>query len=321
MSAPTNQWKLGLFVILSLFLGLMSILIFAGRALRKDSVLYTSYVDEAVTGLNTGSPVSYRGVTVGNISEINIAPDRRHVELRYVLGVDELRRLGLASNRGDETRIRVPPDLRVQVASSGVTGTKYLQIDFFAVASHPPPKLPFDVPPNYIPATTSTFKSLESSVMQAVDQFPVLARQIQEILGQVNALVSDVRTQRIPEQAGEALNHASALLVVLQRKVNQVPLDQLSTDARALIAQANGTLARADALVQRLGSERGLLASVQRASDSVGDVAGNANDVVVDVGTTMRELRETIDAVRSLAEALERDSDMLLKGRSRPANE
>ena len=317
MSAPTNHWKLGLFVVASLLLGLMSILLFAGRALRKESVRYTTYVDEAVTGLNTGSPVSYRGVTVGKVSDINIAPDRRHVELRYDLGVDELSRLGLAADRGDETRIRVPADLRVQVASSGVTGTKYLQIDFFAAATHPPPELPFDVPANYIPATPSTFKSLESSVMQAVDQFPVLARQIQEILGQVQALVTEVRAQRIPEQAGETLNHASALLATLHRKVEQVPMERLSSETGALLSRANGTLAKADAMIERLGDERGLIASVQRASDSVGDVAGNANDMVVDMGTTMRDLRETIDAVRDLAEALERDSDMLVKGRAR----
>lgn len=318
MSTPTNHWKLGLFVLTSIALGLVCILLFAGSALRKNTVRYTSYFDESVNGLNTGSPVTYRGVTVGNVSEINIAPDRRHVEIGYELGLDELKRLGLAAHRGDETRIRVPPDLRVQIASSGVTGTKYLQLDFFKLETHEPPELPFDVPENYIPTTPSTFKSLESSVMQAVDTFPELARQLQEIAMQVNALVGDVRAQRIPEQAGETLNHASALLVVLRRKVEGVPVEQLSAEARALLAQANVTLSKADALVERLGSERGLLASVQRASDSVGDVAGNANDVVVDVGTTLRDLRETIDAVRRLVEALERDSDMLVKGRARP---
>jgi phospholipid/cholesterol/gamma-HCH transport system substrate-binding protein len=318
MSTPTNHWKLGLFVVASLILGLLAIMVVAGRAMHEQSVRYTSYFDEAVTGLNNGSPVSYRGVTVGHVSQINIAPDRRHVEIRYELGYAELARLGLASGRGDETRIQVPEDLRIQVASSGVTGTKYLQIDFFNAATHPPPELPFDVPRHYIPAAPSTFKSLESSVMQAVDQFPELARHLQEIAVQVNGLVGEVRAQRLPEQAGETLNHASALLAVLHKKIDKLPLDELSGDARALLVQANATLGRADALIARLDSDRGLLASVQRASDSVGDVAGNANDVVVDMGSTMRDLRETIDAVRSLAQTLERDSDMLVKGRARP---
>lgn len=318
MTTPTNHWKLGLFVVASMALGLASILLFAGRMLSEESVRYTSYFDEAVTGLSQGSPVSYRGVTIGTVSDINIAPDRRHVEISYDLGYDELARLGLSAGKGDETRIRVPPDLRVQVGSSGVTGTKYLQLDFFDPKANPPPKLPFEVPEHYIPAAMSTFKSLEASVMKAADEIPEITRQLHEILEHVGGLLNEVRAQQLPEQVGETLNHASALLTVLHARVEKLPLDRLSSEAQALLVQANATLRRADTLIEQLGSQRGLLASVQRASDSVGDVATNASGVVVDIGPTMRELRQTLDAVRQLAEALESDSDMLLKGRARP---
>ncbi|HVZ36248.1 MAG TPA: MlaD family protein, partial [Polyangiaceae bacterium] len=128
MTAPTNHWKLGLFVVGAALVGLATIGLFAGRALRKDTVRYTSYFDEAVGGLSEGSSVSYRGVKIGKVSQINIAPDHRHVEIKYDLGVDELKRLGLAKGSGRKTAIQVPPDLRVQVGSSGLTGSKYLQI-------------------------------------------------------------------------------------------------------------------------------------------------------------------------------------------------
>lgn len=317
MSSPTNRWKLGLFVIVALGVGLVAALFLAGRALKNEAVRYTSYIDEAVTGLNTGSPVSYRGVTIGNVSEINIAPDRRHVEVRYDLGVEELSRLGLAYDQGSRTRISIPRDLRVQVGSSGVTGTKYLQLDFFTDATHPRPKLPFEVPANYIPATPSTFKSLETSVMNAADQFPALAKQLDSILTQVNQIVTEVRTEKIPEQASGALASASALMQMLHKRVDGMKLEQLSSETSAVLGRANQTLARADTLLERMNSDQGLMTSVQRASDAVGDVAVNANDVVSDVGGTMRELRETIEAIRRLAEALERDSDMLVKGRAR----
>ncbi|MET0341774.1 MAG: MlaD family protein [Polyangiales bacterium] len=319
MTAPTNQWKLGLFVVSGVVIGLVTIMFLAGRALQKESVRYTSFFDEAVTGLNTGSPVSYRGVTIGNVSEINIATDRRHVEIAYDLAVDDLERLGLIASEGRRTQINIPPDLRVQVGSSGVTGTKYLQLDFFRDQTHPRPELPFDVPENYIPATPSTFKSLESSVMQAADQIPVVAKQLESILRQVNEIVTEVHEQKLPTHAAGTLSSASALLSLMHKKLESVSIDQLSDEARATFARANATLARADALLERAGSEQGLLRSVERASDAVGDVAVSANDAVVDVATTMRELRATIDAVRLLAEALERDSDMLVKGRAKTA--
>jgi ABC-type transporter Mla subunit MlaD len=314
MSAPTNHWKLGLFVIGSVLIGLVGVVALADRMLRKDTVRYTSYFDEGVGGLNNGSAVSYRGVTIGNVSEINIARDRRHVEIKYDLGVDELKRLGLI-DAGDKGRIAVPSDLRVQIGSSGLTGSKYLQLDFFLERSHPPPRLPFPVPRKYIPATPSTFKSLENSIMQAVDTLPVLAKQLDALLAQVNNVVDEVRDAHLPDQAAQTFAAANATIRVLHDKLEQIPVRELSGDARGSLAKLNSVLARAEAMVAHVDGD--VLNSVQRASDGVGDVAGNATGVVNDLGATMRDLRETVDAVRQLAEALERDSDMLVKGRAR----
>ncbi|HEY6878048.1 MAG TPA: MlaD family protein [Polyangiales bacterium] len=316
MSAPTNHWKLGLFVITALLVGLVGTVMLAGRLLQKDTVRYTSYFDEGVNGLNQGSAVSYRGVTIGNVSQITIARDRRHVEIKYDLGVDELKRLGLIDG-DDKERIIVPPELRVQIGSSGLTGSKYLQLDFFLERTHPPPKLPFPVPRKYIPATPSTFKSLENSIMQAVDTLPLLAKQLDALLSQVNNVVNEVRDARLPQQAAETFASANAAIRVLHDKLQQVPMRELSGDLHDALGKLQGVLVKADGLVAQVGSEAGVLASVQRASDNVGDVAGNASGVVSDVGTTLRDLRETIDAIRQLAEALETDSDMLIKGRAR----
>ena len=132
MSAPTNHWKLGAFVVASTLIGLTAAALLTARTMQVVSVTYTSYFDEAVTGLEVGSPIRFRGVSIGNVSAIDVAPDRRHVEVTYSLGVTVLRRLGLATTgRDKKITISVPPGLRVQIASTGLTGTKYLQIDFF----------------------------------------------------------------------------------------------------------------------------------------------------------------------------------------------
>jgi paraquat-inducible protein B len=316
MSAPTNHWKLGLFVISAVLVGLGGVVVLMGRMLQKDTARYTTYFDEGVNGLNSGSGISYRGVTIGNVSQINIAPDRRHVEVKFDLGVEELKRLGLISAE-DERRIRVPPDLRVQIGSNGLTGSKYLQLDFFLEKTHPAPRLPFPVPKNYIPATPSTFKSLENSLMQAVDTLPVLAKQLDALLSQVNNVVDEVREAHLPAEAAKTFASANAAIHVLHDKLQQVPIRELSGDMRDALGKLHSVLSRADALVAHVDSEAGLLASVQRASDNMGDVAGNASGVVSDVGQTLRDLRETIDSIRALAEALETDSDMLIKGRAK----
>jgi ABC-type transporter Mla subunit MlaD len=313
MSAPTNHWKLGLFVVTAVMVGLLAVLLLGARTLRKETVRYTSYFDEAVTGLEAGSPVTFRGVKIGSVSTIDVAPDRRHVEVQYELGVAVLGRLRLAKREGQNTKMPVTYDLRVQLDSTGLTGTKYIQIDFFDATNTPPPEeLPFPVPENYIPATPSTMKNLEQSVVRAVDQLPVIAEAVNELLAKFSVLVTDLHGKNLPEKASATLVSANLLLRDFRVKLDEVKAAQLSGDAHA-------TLVRLQKVLDRVDGEHGLLASVQRATDSMGDMAGGARSVGPELSETLRDVREASVTVRALLEALERDSDMLLKGRAKVA--
>jgi phospholipid/cholesterol/gamma-HCH transport system substrate-binding protein len=316
MSAPTNRWKLGAFVVGSAVLGLAAAVMLSAQAFRKLTVGYTSYLDEAVTGLEVGSPVTYRGVKIGNVSGIEVAPDRRHVEITYSLGVAVLKRLGLSGETvGKETQITVPPDLRVQLASTGLTGTRYLQIDFFDVGDAPPPVLPFPVPENYIPATPSTMKNLEDAVVRAVDMLPGLAQEMGGTVRRVNLLLDDVGRHELPEKTAATLEGAHQLVASLRQKVDQVQAAELSHQAGATLQAATVTLAKLNRSLDRLDADDGVLASLQRTSDSLGDATGPR--FARDLDETGRDLREAAVAVRQLVDALQRDPDMLIKGKSR----
>src|ERR1700733_12217219 len=112
MAAPTNHWKLGLFVVVGVVLSLTTTTFLGAESLKKKVVSYKTYFDESVQGLEVGSPVKFRGVTVGTVSIISIAADRRHVEVTSDLAVNDLADLGLSIGKGEKSKIRVPPDLR-----------------------------------------------------------------------------------------------------------------------------------------------------------------------------------------------------------------
>ncbi|TMB35784.1 MAG: MCE family protein [Deltaproteobacteria bacterium] len=315
MSAPTNRWKLGAFVVGSVVIGVAAAIVLTAETMRVASVTYTSYFDEAVTGLEVGSPVRYRGVKIGNVSAIDVAPDQRHVEIVYSLGVKVLSKLRLAgTSHGKETRILLPPDLRVQLAITGLTGTKFLQIDFFDTAGEPP-VLPFPVPENYIPATASTMKNLEEAVVRAVGMMPHIAQQLDLALSRTNAILDDLDRRGLPGKASTSLDNANQLLATLQRKLSQVRVDDLSRDAAATLEDASATLVKMKGVLDHLDGNDGLFASVQRTSDSLNDVAGPRLGATFH--ETERDLREAAVAVRQLVEALQRDPDMFLKGKTK----
>ncbi len=316
MTAPTNRWKLGAFVVGTLLVSLIAAVALTAQSLQIVTVTYTSYLDEAVTGLEVGSPVYFRGMKLGKVSAIDVAPDRRHVEITYTLGVAVLKRLGLAgTSDGKETKISLPSDLRIQIASAGVTGNQYLQIDFFDTRGAPPPVLPFPVPDNNIPATPSTMKNLEDAVVRAVDRIPVLADEVGGVIARMNLILDDVDRRGLPGKAGTTLDDTHHLLARLQDELDQVPVAELSRDATAVLKGANVALVRMNRVLERLDGNDGMLASVQRSSDSLSDVA--TPRLEASLNETGRDLREAAVAVRQLAEALQRDPDMLLKGKAR----
>jgi len=106
-------------------------------------------------------------------------------------------------------------------------------------------------------------------------------------------------------------------IATLDNKLGQLDTKGLSDDARATLTKLNGTIDELHAMLARVNGERGLLASAQRASDSVGDVANNAGDLSTDFQQTLRDVQEMSQSIRTLVEALELDSDMLLKGRAK----
>jgi paraquat-inducible protein B len=316
MSTPTNQWKLGLFVVAAILLGLAAVGYFGARTIPQETVTYASYFDEAVTGLEIGSPVKFRGVTIGNVSAIEVAQDRRHVKVSYELTVAVLRHMGIASPKGEKTSLPVAPNVRAQLGSTGVTGTKYVQIDFFDELA-PTEPLPFKVTGNYIPATPSSLKNIESSVVHATDRLPELTQQILVLLERVNRIAGQIEDQQLPNQAGKVLEHADHTLNILDQKLAQLDTQGLSSDTRATLTSLNGMAMRTNLLLDGMSGDKGLLVSAQRVSDSLGDAARNANGFGIEFEHTLRDVSEAADAIKDLAGTLQRQPDMLLKGRAR----
>jgi paraquat-inducible protein B len=273
-----------------------------------------------VQGLEVGSPIKFRGVKIGTVGKIDVASDHRHVEVTCELGKAVLSRLGLdvaasPARPGAAKKLEQAIDLRAQLASSGLTGVKFVLLDFFTVADHPPPELPFPVPRNYIPATDSTMKNLEDSVVRAMNALPEITDKVTKILGRIDVIVGEVSDSRLPAQLAAALTSTRRLLGEAQRKFAQVDAAKLSSQVEETLVALRETVSRVNVIIARIDGDKGLLSSVQHTSNSLGDTARTASGLGSQLEDTMRSMQEAAKSVRKLANALEQEPDMLLKGR------
>lgn len=287
-TTATNNWKLGLFVLVGIITMMGALFWLGARRFQRTAFPAVSYFDESVQGLDVGSPVKFRGVTVGNVSDITIAPDHRHVQVTSDIYVDAIQRLGLGDRAPRPGEEFINPLLRVQLVAAGITGVRFLQTDFFHPGRYPEPKLPFDPPWNYIPSAPSTLKSVGDTATEVLNRLPDLESRISETLGAMNGALASF--DRFVTSLHDENGSFDRLLVQLR---------STATDVGHEIEAA------------KLSDTT---ASIRTAATNVSTVANGFGEMREDLQASLATLRETLESVRAVADDLERDPSTLLRG-------
>jgi len=288
MTTATNHWKLGLFIVAAIAAMLGTLFWIGARRFHREAFQVVSFFDESVQGLDVGSPVKFRGVTVGTVADITIAPDHRHLQVTSDIYLDALVRLGLLQAAPKVGEQFIDPRLRVQLALAGITGVRFLQTDFFDETRYPPPKLPFPVPWNYVPSAPSTLKGLEEMVIDILGRFPTLETGLLDTAADLRKTLAS-----IGQLSGKLGSDDGSL--------------------NMLLVQLRGTAKRVEAALDdaKLGPTT---ASLRETSDSVSRAAGDVGDVRHELREALVALRETLESIRTLADTVERDPSVLVRG-------
>jgi ABC-type transporter Mla subunit MlaD len=311
-----NHWKLGLFVASALALGVAALIWLGAGLVGRASLEAVTYFDESVQGLDLGSPVKFRGVPIGTVTAIGIAPDQRHVEVRARIFTDELERMGVGKGevaRGQpwlDPALR-SPEVRVQLASAGITGVKFLQVDFFDPATNPPPVLPFEVPPNYFPSSPSTLKTLEAALADLTVELPEMLMRAGKALEVTGDTLDSVRMALEPLVAPGG----PVVAALLEFRATSEAL-RLGIQAADLGSTASAARRASDAVTRAAQSVGVAAGSLGTAAESVGGLTVDASGVAEDLQASLVQLGESLEAFRSLVGYLERNPAALIRGRS-----
>jgi paraquat-inducible protein B len=294
----------------------------AGRINSDQGLPFETYLRESVQGLDAGSVVRYRGVAIGRVTDIGLVaaeypsetdqPYSAAYQLVMVRFVVDPRRIGRVPN----VQEAIDSGLRVRIASQGITGVSYIELDFVDEARRTPvPTLPWTPRAQFIPSIPSTITQVTNAAENLIARLNGL--DIEGLIDGMNGLVGDLRGQVTTGDLGQALRDASALMRGLRETVAGAEIEQTLNDLRGAAAGVRDAAASVQAVLAgpdvRATLAR-LPALMQSVEATVRAARAAATDAQADLGPILRDLRASAANLRDTTEALRRSPGQAIFG-------
>src|SRR5262245_51430271 len=91
MGSRINPTTIGAFVVGAIVLLIAGVLLFGGGKFFQEKLPYVLFFDSSVEGLNVGAPVVFRGVQVGQVTEITALADPQTFDMRIRVKIELVR--------------------------------------------------------------------------------------------------------------------------------------------------------------------------------------------------------------------------------------
>lgn len=338
---------IGSFVVGAVILSVAALLFFGPGGFLAETRSYVIYFDSSVKGLNVGSPVRFRGVKIGQIKEINVRvrPQEFKFYIPVVIEIEPSRFKAEGTNKGvlDSIKTTVQGDdpmislvdkgLRAQMQlDSLVTGQLYVNLDMLPDTPLVLTGYPHEYPE--IPAITSSLeeltktfadiplKELADKLIRSAEGFEKLINspslhsalaKFDDTTSQLNLLLHNMNEQLLPvaNSLKETLKQGQTTIVNVDHK-----LDQTLQNAQKTITHIDGKI---DPLANQFSQAVQAVndASI-KAADAMQQIKGltnNDSQILEQLGLTLQEVNRTARSLRYLSTELERDPQLLLRGR------
>lgn len=314
MSRQANPTLIGAFVAGAVGLIVAGILIISGgRLLLTDKTSFVLYFQGSVKGLNIGSPVSFRGVNIGTVTDIQLVVGEQDSEIQIPVIVEIDNTKFISSETGkprmnDDEGIEdlIKAGLRAQLQlQSLLTGQLFVQIDFY-------PDAPLHLVNN-------------GRLKRHYQEIPTIPTPIEKI----GKLLETLPLERL-------MNYVTAGIEGIEKLVNSEDLHESIVLLREALADFRALVGNLDRHVEPVAANVNLTLedarqALQKAGIALDEVRGtlqqtnvtlqSADDLLTDEQTltaldaALNEITAAAYAIRILAETINNQPESLLRGR------
>jgi len=272
MARQSTNLFIGLFVILGVLLGVVAVIWVGATSFFQKGDTYISYFDESVQGLQMDSSVKFRGVDVGRVEAIRVAPDNRLIGVVMKINMRENLQKNAVS----------------QLKAAGITGIMFVELDL-KQPGEPDLSPKIDFPSEYpiIPTRPSEIQRLVSGINEVVRKF------------------NEIDTKGISSQLISTTKAMEDLLKGKEMKSIMARVDAAAGNLEGLTARANKVLTDA-ALDKTLAEARDALKGARIVLATVNDQV-----LAMQLPATLNETRDLARSLQSTGDNLRQSSETL----------
>jgi len=337
MGKKINTTLLGAFVSGAVVLIVLAIILFGGEGLftRRESVIM--YFGGSVNGLNVGAPVNVRGVQIGTVTFIDILFNTQTGDLRVPViaeiesdSIDQVRRLQVEDPLESIVKeLGLRAQLQIQ---SILTSQLYIELDY-----HPGTEIYYygDGSMIEIPTVPMTFEqfgkalkdiSIEQMMVDISSSMSALNKLVNspDLMDTVSAIKKafvsvDTLTTELNEKIVPLADDAGKALVEAQEGLRQMKL--VLEDMKRVTSADSPQLQKLDTALDEITNAA---ISVRKFDETLDEVSAAARSIrtledtpqMYNLSVALEEISAAARAVRLLADALERNPESLLQGKS-----
>jgi phospholipid/cholesterol/gamma-HCH transport system substrate-binding protein len=313
MSVKAHYFRIGLFVLIGIVLIVAGVIVFGAGTLFRKEVMIETYIEESVQGLDVGAPVKYRGVQIGQVKGIDLVSRLylagrtdavamamgRDVVVR--MGIFQLPRLGKSPTEKEVQQLindLAADGFRVRLASQGITGVAYMEMDF---VSSPPPPIRLTWEPKYpylpsAPSTTSRFVQSAEEVLQKLSRVDIdgLIGDARTLIQNVDKSVKEADLPGLRREAGGMIRNADGLVTDARGAIKDLQVAAIRENIVGFVGDLRKTNQDLQGILAKVQIEP-VMAEIQAAVTKVNAIVGR-----IDQQLSGNEIK---DALSNMAEA------------------
>lgn len=286
MPSLRTQFTVGLFVAIGMALAVVAFVWLGISRYWEGGRLYATYFDESVQGLNKDSPVKYRGVSIGRVSAIDVAPDSRLI--RVVMEIEQDYSL-------DE-------NLVAQLKAVGITGSMFIEIDRIADDQRRPSRV-LSFPSEYpvIQSKPSEIRRILSGVEDLLQQIKAadmegVSIKTKALLDSAREAIADIRPKEASERLARILERLEKVLSSKAWEGIAPSLSKASSDLEITAAGAARAVEKADKALSYAAR------AAEEGSPLILEALINAREVVTDARSLLSQGANLVERVAGAVE-------------------